>query len=308
MTDNTSETPTPGEIRADKIHAISYITDAIKQCERHLAGNEVDSLTELHEVEEAFDDVMAQSVHLKEQLNSFDEVFASVNESAAKYETVRTDIEKSIAHAQSSVGQLKDSSNAVKENFSDMQEIFENFKNAVDEISGYMKEIVGIASQTNLLALNASIEAARAGEAGKGFAVVAEEVGKLSGEIGELIKEVDASIATAGEQSEKLSQSIGRSITALDKSLENVDATYATFDEIQKSADGSVTVQDEIREASSTASDELSGIENYFDSMHDNYDTLLSHIKKANELGTTKSGAFENINNLLLQIMPILQN
>ncbi len=74
------------------------------------------------------------------------------------------------------------------------------------EIDKIIAVITSIADQTNLLALNAAIEAARAGEYGKGFAVVADEVRKLaeqsaqaSGQIGQLIKEIQLEIHSSIE-------------------------------------------------------------------------------------------------------------
>jgi methyl-accepting chemotaxis protein len=56
----------------------------------------------------------------------------------------------------------------------------EAFRLAIEDIQGLLKNITTIAAQTNMLALNATIEAARAGEAGRGFAVVAREVKELA--------------------------------------------------------------------------------------------------------------------------------
>jgi methyl-accepting chemotaxis protein len=57
----------------------------------------------------------------------------------------------------------------------------------VEEIANKIEKIAG---QTQILSLNAGIEAARAGEAGKGFAVVAQNVGILSSNITEAVKEI----------------------------------------------------------------------------------------------------------------------
>ena len=176
----------------------------------------------------------------------------------------------------------------------------------MDEIAGYMKQIVGIASQTNLLALNASIEATRAGEAGRGFAVVAEEVRKLADEIKVLIDQVNTSISNVGEESDKLTASMRASVESLDKSLENVDETYATFDEIISSAAKSGDVQDEIVRTAGEAGERIDALEKRFDIINDDCDRLLGQIGKVNDLGTTKSGIFENIDNLVSQIDPLV--
>lgn len=290
----------------DQKAALNYIADSLKACQKNLVDNEVDSLTELKDISDTFAGVMQGNEELKKEIYEFGDVFNKVSDTTSRFDEVRDDIEKSVRVAQDKVGELKESSVDVRNTFNEMEEGFETFKSSVDEIAGYMKQIVGIASQTNLLALNASIEAARAGEAGRGFAVVAEEVRKLADEIKVLIDQVNASIDNVGSQSDRMTQSMRASVESLDRSLENVDETYSTFDEIISSASRSGEVQEEIVSAADEASDKISTLEKRFDLINSDCDRLLGQLGRVNDLGTTKSGLFENIDNLVSQIAPIV--
>ncbi|WP_051207386.1 methyl-accepting chemotaxis protein [Butyrivibrio sp. AE3006] len=291
-----------------KKKSLIYIADSVKKFQKELVQNEVTSLTEIHDMGEAVENVIKSNNDLRDQMEAFNEMFAAVNESAGKFEDVKVNILNSVQNAQNKVSELKGSSNEVRASFDEMTQGFENFKSAVDQISDYMKKIIGIATQTNLLALNASIEAARAGAAGKGFAVVATEVRELADEIKVMISQVNASIDAAGEESEKLSISMQNSIAAMDKSIQEVDETNATFDEIIESANGANVVQEEISDTANTASDELNRIGNSFTEINRRYDALVNQLDRVNSLGTTKSSVFEHIDNLVSQIEPIVKD
>lgn len=286
--------------------SLTYIADSIKKCQKDLVKNELDSLTELKEINDSFGDIMKENRELKSEMETFNGVFSNVRNSTGRFDEVRDDIESSVQIAQEKVGELKETSNIARDSFREMEESFAHFKDSVDEIAGYMTQIVGIASQTNLLALNASIEAARAGEAGRGFAVVAEEVRKLADEIKVLIEQVNTSIANVGEESEKMTESMHSSVETLDKSLADVDETYATFDDIIKSAGKSDEVQQEITDATTEAQGHINLITDKFDTINNDCEMLLGQLDKVNSLGTTKSGIFENIDNLVSQIDPIV--
>ena len=296
------------EMDKEKRESLIYIADSVKEFQKLLVRNEVTSLTEIHDMGEAIENVIQSNTQLREEMDAFNEMFAAVNDSAGKFEDVKVNIIKSVQNAQDKVSELKQSSNEVRASFDEMTQGFENFKSAVDQISDYMKKIIGIATQTNLLALNASIEAARAGAAGKGFAVVATEVRELADEIKVMISQVNASIDAAGEESEKLSLSMQNSIAAMDRSLQEVDETNETFDEIIESANGANAVQQEISDTADTASDELERIGSSFTDINNKYDALVSQLERVNALGTTKSSVFEHIDNLVSQIEPIVKD
>ncbi|MCR5404657.1 MAG: chemotaxis protein [Butyrivibrio sp.] len=292
----------------EKVDALVYLAGSIKNYQKDLVQNELNSLKEIHDMGEAVKVVVDSNNELRMQLENFNEMFEAVSESAGKFESVKQNIIGSVETAQEKVSELKTSSNEVRSSFDEMTRGFENFKNAVDQISDYMKKIIGIATQTNLLALNASIEAARAGEAGKGFAVVATEVRELADEIKTLIAQVNTSIDAAGQESEKLSTSMQNSIEAMDKSIREVEETNDTFDAIIESANGANEVQNEINDTARMASGELSKIGDSINGINRQYDNLIVQLDRVNSLGTTKSSVFEHIDNLASQIEPIVRD
>ncbi len=295
------------DIENDK-NAIAYISESITYCRKELVNNEVESLTELKKMSDTFEVILTYNQELKNEINDFSAVFSNVNDTTRRLEDVKEEITDSVRAAQNKLEQMKQNSNEVKQSFEEMETSFEGFKGSVDEISGYMQDIVGIASQTNLLALNASIEAARAGEAGRGFAVVAEEVRKLADEIKVLIEQVNKSIATVDVESEKMSRSIQVSLDNLDSSIATVDEAYVTFENIITSTGKSDEVQECIRVATDEASEQIGVIENKFDDINNDCNRLMVQLEKVNSLGTTKSGVFENIDNLVSQLDPIVKD
>ncbi len=295
------------DIENDK-NAIAYISESITYCRKELVNNEVESLTELKKMSDTFEVILTYNQELKNEINDFSAVFSNVNDTTMRLEDVKEEITDSVRAAQNKLEQMKQNSNEVKQSFEEMETSFEGFKGSVDEISGYMQDIVGIASQTNLLALNASIEAARAGEAGRGFAVVAEEVRKLADEIKVLIEQVNKSIATVDVESEKMSRSIQVSLDNLDSSIATVDEAYVTFENIITSTGKSDEVQESIRVATDEASEQIGVIENKFDDINNDCNRLMVQLEKVNSLGTTKSGVFENIDNLVSQLDPIVKD
>lgn len=128
--------------------------------------------------------------------------------------TISDNIQQTNQLSDEAVDAAKLGTNAIDRTINQMKTVDEKTKSASitinslgkksSEINDIISVITGIADQTNLLALNAAIEAARAGEYGKGFAVVADEVRKLaeqsskaSGQISELIKEIQQEIASS---------------------------------------------------------------------------------------------------------------
>ncbi|MBR1471153.1 MAG: chemotaxis protein [Lachnospiraceae bacterium] len=302
------EQPVVEKAKELDLHPVEYIVNNIKTYQKQLADNEVDSLVELKKVQDSFEEVIRNNEELKSQVGAFSEVFDNVGRSADEFAGVKDEIISTVEAAQGKMNVLKDSTTDVQAQFEDMERIFSEFKDSVGKIESSMKQIIGIANQTNILALNASIEAARAGEQGKGFAVVAVEVRDLAEQIKKLVGEVGVYLRDAEQGTDRLNGSIQASKKAMEASAKEVDDAYGSFDQIIEKTRGVDEVQRSITEAAESAGSELIHIEQALDTVERDYGTLMDHINRASDLGTSKSVVFENVDNMLSQIVPVLKD
>ncbi len=290
------------------LYPVTYVTDSLKDYHHALVQSEVDSLNELGLVSKSFGKVLGESANFNQTLQEFEQTFSSINAVSGQFESVKDNIAQSVVQAQGEVEELKNSSLLVETHFEEMKQTFEDFQESFRKIKSCMGKIVSIADQTNILSLNASIEAARAGERGKGFAVVADEVKSLAEEIKNLAAAVDTSIGDVEQGTEKLNASIQTSHQALGESLSKVDETSKTFDNITQAADGAITVQSEISGVIDHSRIALQTLQEFFENTKVQYQDVVRHINRASNLGTTKSAMFEDIDNMLSQIPPIIED
>lgn len=291
----------------ENLYPVVHVMTTLKDYHKEMVQKEVDSLWELNEIRGSFDSVLKETESFQERLADFEQNFMSIEQASAGFAEVKETVAQSVQHAQNEVTDLKSSSMQVADYFSEMEHTFVELQKAVEKIKQCTDKIVSIADQTNILAINASIEAARAGEQGRGFAVVAVEVKKLADEIKDLTKEVDSGIQEVEQGTDQLNSSIGTSQEALGESLQKVQKTYDMFDEITQSAEGAVNVHTEISGVIGQSKNALQILCGFFDQVKGQYQEVVKHINQAARHGTTKSAMFEDIENLLSQVPPIIE-
>ena len=137
-------------------------------------------------------------------------------------------------------------------------------------------------------------------------AVVAGEVKSLADEIKELAGLVDTGIGSVENGTEKMNESITASGLAMLQSIKNVDKTYDMFDEIITAAGSAETVHEEIKKTVSSSQERLMEFKRLFANTEEQYNEVTRHIDRASELNTTKSSMFEDMDNMLSQVVPII--
>lgn len=299
-----------GQICHDEksLYPILHVAGSLKEYQKELSRKEVESLSEMSMVKSSFSGVLTETDQFQSQLQDFGQTFSSINEAAGRFVQVRDDVTKTVSEAQNMVEELKLTSMQVQTSYSEMESTFKQLQTAVKEIQHCMEKISSIADETNILAINASIEAARAGEQGRGFAIVAEKVRELAKEIKGLTDDVDTGVRDVEAGATQLNEKILQSQQTLGQGVGVVNSTSESFSQITMAAEGAASVQTEISSVIEDSQRALQVICQFFDGIRLRYQDVINHIEKANNLGTTKSAMFEDVDNMLSQIVPILKD
>ena len=299
----------PEKVREEKsLYPIVHVAGSLKDYQKELVKKEVASLWELSMVKSTFDGVLQEADHFQSKLQELGTSFANINETAEQFAQVRSEIGETVTGAQNEMVQLGQISIQVQKSYEEMTETFVQLQNAINGIQQCMGKIVSIADQTNILAINASIEAARAGTAGRGFAVVAAQVKELAREIKVLAGEVDGGVSEVETRAGELNRTIETSQATLNQGVDIVAETGECFQQITSAAEGAVGVQTEIAGVIQTSQSELQAICQFFDQIKERHQEVVCHIETASRLGTTKSAMFEDMDNMISQIPPLVQD
>lgn len=119
---------------------------------------------------------------------------------------------------------------------------------------------------------------------------------------------MDKGIGDVEGRANDLSRSISNSQQTMGQGAGIVTQTEGSFERISAAAEGAVAVQSGISGVIDTSQMELQLLCQFFDRIEDQYQEVVRHIESASRLGTTKSAMFEDMDNMISQIKPLVQD
>ncbi len=230
-------------------HPLDYALESVYRVVNELAEDVFQTTKQMRYATERLSGLKADITGPQGEVSALEEEFQDITTATGHFSDVEAEIDASVSEAQCQMDQLKQDANSLQENFRNMSKTFEMLQSALDKIRNSLSGIRAVADQTNLLALNASIEAARAGEQGRGFAVVAEEVGNLAKTSRDMVEGIHANIAEVERQSNELNKFIQASDEAMLCNIKSIEETGRYFDDVKRSASGTVEVREAIESA-----------------------------------------------------------
>lgn len=291
------------DIQYTSVFAAEYLDTRYKE----LTQEELKTTQNIQNITKTVQSVMDELSTLTDEMDAFRSIFSNIQMTVNELIIVKQGITCSVDEAEEQVKVLEDSSDNVERKFQNMGDTFLGLQSAVQEIQKSAFGIVNIANQTSLLSMNASIEAAHAGEFGKGFAVVAKDVKMLSEKIKELVEDVDHGIQKVLLGMESLNESIVDSQSALKKSIEQMEKTHGIFDKIKLEAGKTEVTQENITQAVETSAKSVKQLGNYVTISKKNYEQVVEAIHYINDHETNKGFIFEDIDNILQQILILMK-
>ena len=289
------------------LEPITQITKSLKENRKSLIEEEMQTASQISDIQGSFDTILAQSDQVASGMDSIKQEFANIVEVSSQIETSVSGVLTATDQANENVDSLQESSSNVLKDFQHVVEVLNKFQSSFDEIQETMSGIIGIANQTNMLSLNASIEAARAGEHGLGFAVVATEVSTLSAEIKKLVDTVNANMALLREDASNLNASMETANRMLSHEQEQVKKTTELFGNIKESVNGVIEVQQQIAAAVDTCNETADQIQGDILSAKVGYIGVSETVNQLSGDITRKNQLYENMINLLDQVDPIVE-
>ena len=119
---------------------------------------------------------------------------------------------------------------------------------------------------------------------------------------------MDTGVCDVESSASHLNGSILSSQESLGANLEIVAQTDESFQKISTAAEGAVYVQTEISKVIQQSQQELHGLRQFFDQIKEQYQAVVTHIDRASRLGTTKSAMFEDMDNMIAQLPPLVKD
>ena len=281
-----------------------HMADSLQEYHRELVQGEAAALRELHKAAGAYREVQGEQERLQQGLREFDRIFLELRQTAIELAAVREEIFQAVAQARREMELLGSGARGLEDCLAQLQGGSGALEQAAGQAGRDAGALAGAAQRAGALAVETALRGARSEE--EGFAQGLAELERLSEETLTLSGALGLGLEDTAREGALLRDGVGGAARALAESVRRAEQARRAMEKLTRTADRIASAQSELIGIVRRSEASYQSLCGFAKRLRSRSQEAARHVDRAGRLGTLQGAVFEDMDNLLSQLAPLV--